>query len=178
MPLRKGPHILVMGVCGTGKTSLATRLAAMTGGALIEADDYHSAENVAHMAAGRPLSDADRWPWLDAIAIAASVAGQSGAVAIACSALKRRYRDRLRMRLGEVLLIHLSGNPALIRARLEARRDHFMPPALLDSQLYELEPPAADEPHLIIDVALSPEAQDAQVRAFLAGQGLELGERT
>lgn len=158
MPLRKGPHILVTGVCGTGMSSLAARLA--------------------HLAAGRPLGDADRWPWPDAIAIAANVAGQSGAEAIACSALRRRYRHRLRMRLGEVLLIHLAGAPALIRARLEGRRDHFMPPALLDSQLDELEPPTANEPHLIVDAALSPQAQDAQMRAFLAGQGLEPGERT
>jgi gluconokinase len=174
MALRNGPHVLVMGVCGTGKSSLAARLAAATGGALVEADDFHSAANVALMASGRPLTDADRWPWLDAIAEGATAAGRTGPVVIACSALKRRYRDRLRARLGDIALIYLTGEPALIRGRLEARRDHFMPPALLDSQLAELEEPAPVEAHLPVDAALSPEAQDALVHAFLFEQGLKL----
>jgi gluconokinase len=174
MAMRKGPHVLIMGVCGTGKSSVAARLAEATGGALVEADDFHSAANVALMASGQPLTDADRWPWLDAIAEGARAAEGEGLVAIACSALKRRYRDRLRANLGELALIHLTGDPALIRTRLEARRDHFMPPALLDSQLAELEPPAADEPCLTLDVALSPGEQDARLRAFLAGRGPDL----
>ncbi len=178
MTLRTVPHVLVMGVCGTGKSSVAARLAAATGGALVEADDFHSEANVALMASGKPLTDADRWPWLDAIAEGALRAGGEGPVAIACSALKRRYRDRLRARLGDLALVHLTGEPALIRERLEARRDHFMPPALLDSQLAELEPPSADEPCLTIDVALTPAEQDAQLRAFLAGQGLHMEDRT
>jgi gluconokinase len=176
MEIRGGPHVLVMGVCGTGKSSLASRLAAASGGTLVEADDFHSPANVALMASGRPLGDADRWPWLDAIAEAVGRAGQTGPVAIACSALKRRYRDRLRSGLGDMALIHLTGDPALIRARLEARLDHFMPPSLLDSQLAELEPPEADEPCLTVEVALSPAEQDAKVRAFLAELGL-VGER-
>jgi gluconokinase len=167
-----GPHVLIMGVCGTGKSSLGARLSAATGGALVEADDFHSTANVALMASGRPLGDAERWPWLDAIADGAIAAGKSGLVAIACSALKRRYRDRLRSRLGDLALIHLTGDPALIRARLEARPDHFMPPSLLDSQLAELEPPAADEPYLTVDAALLPAVQDAQVHGFLAALGL------
>lgn len=170
MSLREGPHVLVMGVCGTGKSSLAARLVAATGGTLVEADEFHSAANVALMASGQPLTDAHRWPWLDAIAAGVRAARPGAPVAIACSALKRRYRDRLRSRLGDLALIHLTGDPALIRARLEARRDHFMPPALLDSQLAELEPPAADEPCLVLDAALSPETQDAKVHAFLARQ--------
>lgn len=173
MVSREGPHVLIMGVCGTGKSSLAARLAKATGGALVEADDFHSTSNVALMASGRPLSDVDRWPWLDAIAEGARAAGQTGPVVIACSALKRRYRDRLRARLGDFALIHMTGEPALIRGRLEARRDHFMPPALLDSQLAELEPPAPVEAHLTVDAALSPEAQDALVHAFLREQGLK-----
>jgi gluconokinase len=177
MVSRVGPHVLVMGVCGTGKSSLAARLAAATGGALVEADDYHSAANVALMASGRPLTDADRWPWLDAVAEGARAAGRTGPVAIACSALKRRYRDRLRARLGDLALVYLTGDPALIRGRLEARRDHFMPPALLDSQLAELEPPAPVEPHLTVDAALSPAAQDALVQAFLTGRGMTWGEQ-
>ncbi|MBA3909349.1 MAG: hypothetical protein C0524_05555 [Rhodobacter sp.] len=174
MALRKGPHVLIMGVCGTGKSSLAARLAAATGGALVEADDFHSAANVALMASGRPLTDVDRWPWLDAVAEGARAAEPTGPVAIACSALKRRYRDRLRSRLGDLPLIYLVGEPALIHARLEARQDHFMPPALLDSQLAELEAPAQDEAHLRVDAALSPEAQDARVRVFLAERGLQV----
>jgi gluconokinase len=173
MTLGGGPHVLIMGVCGTGKSSLAARLAAASGGTLVEADDFHSPANVALMASGRPLGDADRWPWLDAIAESARVAGHKGLVAIACSALKRRYRDRLRDRLGAFAVIHLTGNPALIRARLEARPGHFMPASLLDSQLAELEPPAGDEPCLRVDAALSPAEQDAEVKAFLAGQRLE-----
>jgi gluconokinase len=173
---RGGPHVLIMGVCGTGKSSLAARLIAATGGTLIEADDFHSASNVALMASGRPLGDAERWPWLDAVAKAAAGAGRTGPVAIACSALKRRYRDRLRDGLGDLVLIHLTGYPALIRARLEARPGHFMPPSLLDSQLAELESPEADEPCLTLDAALSPAAQDTQARTFLAGLGL-VGER-
>lgn len=172
MAMRTRPHVLIMGVCGTGKSSLAARLAVTTGGALVEADDFHSATNVALMAAGRPLTDADRWPWLDAVAEGARAAGHSGEpVSIACSALKRRYRDRLRDRLGYLAVIHLVGEPALIRDRMEVRQDHFMPPALLDSQLAELEAPAPDEPHLAVDVALSPEAQVALVYAFLAELG-------
>jgi gluconokinase len=178
MVSREGPHVLVMGVCGTGKSSVAARLAAAMGGALVEADDFHSAANVALMASGRPLTDADRWPWLDAVAEGARAAGRTGPVVIACSALKRRYRDRLRARLGDLVLIYLTGEPALIRGRLEARRDHFMPPALLDSQLAELEPPAPGEAHLAVDAALSPEGQDARVRAFLREQGVMPEERS
>jgi carbohydrate kinase (thermoresistant glucokinase family) len=161
-----------MGVCGTGKSSLAARLAAASGGRMVEADDHHSPANLALMASGRPLGDADRWPWLDAIAAAAG-ADEAGLVAIACSALKRRYRDRLRERLGALALIHLTGDPVLIRARLEARPGHFMPPSLLDSQLAELEPPAPDECCLTVDAALTAAAQDAAVAAFLARLKIE-----
>jgi gluconokinase len=161
-----GPHVLIMGVCGTGKSSAAGRLVAVTGAVLIEADAYHPAANIAQMAAGSPLTDAQRWPWLDAVA--AAVAAQSGTVVIACSALKRRYRDRLRASLGPLVLVHLTGEPALIRARLEARRGHFMSPDLLESQLAELEPPGADEHSLRLDVALTPDEQDAQIMAYLA----------
>lgn len=168
MALRKGPHVLIMGVCGTGKSSLAERVAADTGGMLVEADDFHSAANVALMASGRPLGDAEREPWLDAVSQEAGRAAHGGLVAIACSALKRRYRDRLRHHLGPFALVHLTGAPALIRSRLEARSNHFMPPAMLDSQLAELEPPAPDEPSLTLDAALSPRDQDDLVRDFLA----------
>ncbi len=178
MSLQKGPHVLIMGVCGTGKSSLAARLAAATGGVLVEADNFHSAANVALMASGRPLTDADRWPWLDAVADGARAAGRTGPVAIACSALKRRYRDRLRAGLGDLAVIHLAGESALIRARLKARQDHFMPPELLDSQLAELEAPAVDEPCLTLDIALSPAEQDVRLHAFLAGLGLQTEDRT
>jgi gluconokinase len=167
MSARIGPHVLIMGVCGTGKSSVAGRLAALTGGALIEADDFHVPGNVAQMASGVPLTDAQRWPWLDAVGAAARAAAADGPVVIACSALKRAYRDRLRAHLHPLALVHLAGDPTLIGERLAGRSGHFMPPSLLASQLSELEPPHADEGALLVDVALTPAAQDALIHDFL-----------
>lgn len=152
-------YILVMGVCGAGKSTVAALLASATGGRLIEADDHHSEANVRSMSEGRPLTDEQRWPWLAAVAAAAADARRpaSGPVVIACSALKRRYRDRLREQLGPLTILHLAGPAALLKQRLEARRSHFMPPALLDSQLAALEPPGADEQALTFSVELSPD---------------------
>lgn len=152
-------YILVMGVCGVGKSTIASGLAATLGGRLIEADDHHSEANVRSMSEGRPLTDAQRWPWLAAVAEAAVEARReaNGPVVIACSALKRAYRDRLRDRLGPFPVLHLSGPAALLQDRLKARRSHFMPPALLDSQLAVLEPPGADEQALTFSVELIPD---------------------
>ncbi|PKR87320.1 hypothetical protein CXZ10_19920 [Pleomorphomonas diazotrophica] len=151
--------ILVMGVCGAGKSTVAARLAAALGGRLIEADDHHPEDNVRSMSEGKPLTDEQRWPWLAAVAEAAADARRqvSGPVVIACSALKRRYRDRLRDRLGPIAILHLAGPAALLRQRLEARRGHFMPPALLDSQFAALEPPGADEQAITLLVELGPD---------------------
>jgi len=161
-------YILVMGVCGAGKSTVAAMLAAATGGQLIEADDHHSQGNVRAMSEGRPLTDEQRWPWLAAVAAAAAEARREadGPVVIACSALKRRYRDRLRQQLGPLPILHLFGPVSLLRQRLTARRSHFMPPALLDSQLAVLEPPAADEEALTFSVELSPD--DIVATAVLA----------
>lgn len=165
----RSDYILVMGVCGAGKSTVAAKLAALTGGRLIEADDHHGADNIRSMSEGRPLTDEQRWPWLAAVAEAAVEARRqtAGPVVIACSALKQRYRDRLRARLGALPIVHLAGPAALLRQRLEARVSHFMPPALLDSQLAALEPPGADEDAITILVELGPDAIAACALAAL-----------
>jgi carbohydrate kinase (thermoresistant glucokinase family) len=133
-----------MGVSGSGKSSVADALAARLGWDLAEGDDLHSPANVAKMAAGRPLTDDDRTPWLARVAdwIDAELAAGHGAV-VTCSALRRSYRDVLRR--PAVLFVHLDGPRDLLAARLGARQGHFMPVALLDSQLATLEPPGPHE---------------------------------
>jgi carbohydrate kinase (thermoresistant glucokinase family) len=153
-----------MGVSGSGKTTIARALAREEGWILLEGDQFHPASNVAKMKAGAPLSDEDRWPWLRAIAAREDellAAGQSAAVA--CSALKRAYRDILIGSRPDTLLVYLCGSKALIAERMAARRDHFMPPALLDSQFATLEEPSPDEHPIIVDIGGQPDAviQDA-----------------
>ncbi|WP_051855218.1 gluconokinase [Thioclava atlantica] len=159
--------ILVMGVCGTGKTTIARRTAQAMGAAFLDADDFHPPENVARMAAGLPLDDSMRWQWLDRVAeaVAETTRREGAQVVLACSALKRTYRDRLRARLGPIHVAHLSGPPALIAERMTARPGHFMPVGLLDSQLADLEPPGQEEDALICDISRPPEALCAQIRA-------------
>ncbi len=139
--------ILVMGVSGSGKTSVAHRLVARLDGVFIEADDFHPQSNIALMSAGKALDDDHRWPWLKAVAEAAlkAAADHPGYVVIACSALKRIYRDRLRKMIGPMLIVHLNGPKQLIQERLSSRRAHFMPPTLLESQFATLEPLEDDE---------------------------------
>lgn len=143
-----------MGVSGVGKTSVAEALAARLGWAFQEGDALHPPENVAKMASGHPLDDADRAPWLAIIAArmqAWRAQGRSGVVT--CSALKRRYRDALSGGgPADQRLIYLRGNPALVGTRLSARRGHFMPPGLLDSQYAALEEPNSDEAPIVVDV--------------------------
>ncbi|SIS97124.1 gluconate kinase, SKI family [Roseivivax lentus] len=143
-------HVLVMGVCGTGKSSVASRLADRLGTQFIEADSYHSASAVARMSRGEPLTDADRWSWLDRIAEAAREAG--GDTVIACSALKRSYRDRLAAALEDLRIVHLSGSRSLVAERMAGRKDHFMPASLIDSQFALLEAPDGEDV-LTIDIA-------------------------
>jgi gluconokinase len=143
--------LLVMGVCGTGKSLIGQTVASELGAAFVEGDDFHSADNKRHMAAGLPLTDAMRWPWLDAVAQAAASARQQGPVVVACSALKEVYRDRLRRRLPSLSIAYLSGDPALIAARMSARNDHFMPVSLLESQLRDCEAPQGPD---VIAVAI------------------------
>ena len=155
---------IVMGVSGSGKTTIARALAREEGWILLEGDQFHPATNVAKMKAGTPLTDEDRWPWLHAIAAREDellAAGQSAAVA--CSALKRAYRDILIGSRPDTLLVYLCGSRALIGERMSARKDHFMPPALLDSQFATLEEPTPDEHPIIVDIGGPPDAviQDA-----------------
>ncbi len=142
-----GDAIVLIGVSGSGKSTVAKRLAPALGGSYLEGDDYHSSANVAKMRAGTPLTDADRWPWLDKLGAAIAEHGAGGrTVVVACSALRRAYRDRLSEAARRPLVfVHLTIDPATLRARMQARRQHFMPTALLDSQLKTLEPLAADE---------------------------------
>jgi carbohydrate kinase (thermoresistant glucokinase family) len=146
--------VVVMGVTGSGKSTVGALLAARIGLPFIDGDALHSEANKRKMAAGIPLDDADRAPWLDAIATALAEAP----VVVACSALKRSYRDRLRAGALDVQFIYLAGPPTLLAQRLGARSHEFMPPSLLESQLAILEPPGFDENALTIDIRLSPEA--------------------
>ena len=135
-----------MGVSGCGKSTVVEGLAAALGLARVDGDDLHTPESVAKMRAGTPLTDHDRWPWLDRIGERLGDAGAAPAgVVVACSALRRAYRDRLRAAAPGVQFVFLDGSPALIRARMQARRGHYMPPGLLDSQWRTLERPAPDE---------------------------------
>ena len=138
--------VVVMGVSGSGKSTVAAGIATALGLHFIDGDGLHSAANVARMQAGTPLRDEDRWPWLDRIGASLSDAGQwPGGVAIACSALKRIYRDRIRAAAPGVRFVFLDGPAALIGARMAGRVGHYMPSTLLESQLRTLEPPAVDE---------------------------------
>ena len=149
--------LVVMGVSGSGKTTVARGLAERLGWRFQEGDALHPPANVAKMAAGTPLGDDDRWPWLGAIAgviDAWRAEGTSGIVT--CSALKRAYRAVLVGARADVRLVFLSGDKALIAGRLAARKGHFMPPALLDSQFAALEPPGADEHPVVVDIGPEP----------------------
>ena len=136
-----------MGVAGVGKTTVGQALAVELGWPFLDADDFHPPQNVAKMAAGVPLRDADRWPWLDSLNL--KLKTQRCAV-LACSALKHSYRERLTREIGEFRFVYLHGSFELIAARLAARRHRFMQPALLRSQFEALEPPAQA---IAVDVA-------------------------
>lgn len=149
---RQARYVVVMGVSGSGKTEIARRVAEETNCPWLDADDHHPANNVEHMRRGQPLNDDMRWPWLEAVSRAAQARADHGApsdmpsiIFIACSALKRRYRDVLNRNLHPVTFVFLDGTRDVIKARLERRVGHFMPSALLDSQLADLEPPGPDE---------------------------------
>ncbi|TQK06864.1 gluconokinase [Herbaspirillum sp. SJZ107] len=144
---------IVMGVSGCGKSEVGQRLAQALGVSFLEGDAYHSASNVAKMAAGTPLDDHDRAGWLATlqVEIAAARAREEGLV-LACSALKRRYRDLLRAADPHLRFVHLSGPRDLIAERMRARTAHYMPASLLDSQLRDLEPLQDDEAGLLFDI--------------------------
>ena len=157
---------VVMGVCGCGKSTVGAALAQQLAVPFIEGDKYHPAANVEKMSAGVPLDDADRAGWLQALAdeIGAAKARGEGIV-VSCSALKRRYRDLLRQADPLLRFAHLHGPRDLIAARLAARKDHYMPPALLDSQLRDLELLQSDEAGVVLDVAQAPEELVRRIRA-------------
>lgn len=148
---------VITGVSGSGKTTIATLVSAALGCQFQEGDDLHPADNVAKMRSGTPLTDGDRMPWLHKIAAKIDdwrAKGESGV--LTCSALKRSYRDIIIGERRDVTLVYLKGSYELIRRRLAARHDHFMPLALLDSQFATLQEPAPDEHAIIVDVGGRP----------------------
>jgi gluconokinase len=164
------PLIVVMGVAGSGKTTVASHLAERLGVPFVEGDSLHPIANVKKMASGQPLTDEDRWPWLRAIGERMEVERSTGhGVVVACSALKRIYRDCLRREVhGKMHFILLDGSRQLISDRMKQRKGHFMPPALLDSQFATLEKPTPDEHAVILDIAHTPaELVDEAVRSIM-----------
>ncbi|EFL19064.1 gluconokinase [Streptomyces sp. C] len=159
--------IVVMGVSGTGKTTVGRLLAEALGLPYAEGDAFHPAANVAKMSAGVPLDDDDRRPWLDAIGgWIRDRAGLGGGV-VAASCLKHSYRDRLRAAAPDAVFVHLTGDRPLIERRMADRKGHFMPASLLDSQFAVLEPLRADERGFAVDVAGTPEEITARALAAL-----------
>jgi gluconokinase len=144
--------VVVMGVSGSGKTTIAEDLARRLGVVFAEADEFHPLANIEKMESGHPLSDDDRWPWLRGIATWIGEHADTGGV-LTCSALKRRYRDLLATAADRVFFLHLHGSRDVIAERIGARRGHFMPPSLLDSQFADLEPLQPDEPGAVIDIS-------------------------
>ena len=170
VPVTACRHILVMGVSGSGKTTIAHALARRLGFEMIEGDDLHPPANVEKMRAGIPLTDEDRRPWLeDLAAVLADRHSRRQGTVLACSALKRAYRDILRSAIPpeEAFVIELAADPDTIRHRMATRIGHFMPTALLDSQLATLEPLEADERGVIVDAGSPPSAVVAMAEAAL-----------
>lgn len=154
---------VVMGVSGSGKTVVGQALARSIGAQFIDGDDLHPPANVARMASGLSLRDEDRWPWLDL------VAGALGhpPVVVACSALKRVYRDRIRAKAPDTVFLHLDGSREVIAARMAERKDHFMPMTLLDSQFAALEPPGPDEVAVTVRIDQTVDGVVADLRAAI-----------
>ncbi|MGI5152654.1 gluconokinase [Plantactinospora sp. CA-294935] len=157
-PGRSTRHVVVMGVSGSGKTTVAEGISALTGLTFAEADEFHPESNVELMRAGVPLDDGHRWPWLRELAgWMAQRAAEGVSTVLACSALRRSYRDVLRQGPPSVDFVFLDGSAEVIRERISRRAGHYMPASLLDSQIATLERPAPDERVLTLDVAATPE---------------------
>jgi gluconokinase len=165
----KGLAVVVMGVSGAGKTVVGRRLSEALGAVFLDGDDLHSDSARAKMTSGHPLTDEDRWPWLDRIAAALREGlSRNVATVVACSALRRVYRERLRAGVGGGLLfVYLKADREMMRARVAQRRDHFMPASLVDSQFAALEPPDGEP-----DVAVLP--ADADLNAAIPKLAAEL----
>ncbi|WP_069814262.1 gluconokinase [Streptomyces sp. TP-A0874] len=159
------PLVVVLGVSGSGKTTIGVALANRLGLPYADGDNFHSPANIAKMRAGTPLDDEDRWPWLDAVGTWLARHRATGGV-VSCSALKRHYRDRLATAAPGVFFIHLDGSQQLISDRLGQRRGHFMPPGLLQSQFADLERLASDEPGATVSIEATP--HETVDRALLA----------
>lgn len=163
--------IIIMGVCGSGKSTLGIELANAIACPFLEGDMFHTSQAIKKMRAGEPLTDEDRWPWLDHLghAIATEVS-HGGVVIAACSALKRSYRDRLRERIAvPVRFVLLDGEREELRRRLSSRSGHYMPASLLSSQLEILERPQPDEAAIELDVGQAPAILCNQIIGWLAG---------
>ena len=158
------PPVVVMGVSGSGKSTVGAALAQRLRLPFVDADTLHPPANIAKMAAGEPLDDDDRYPWLERVG--GWLAGHRDGGVVSCSALKRKYRDQLRAHCPRVEFVYLSGSPELIGGRLAARSGHFMPAALLRSQFDALEPLGADEAGVTVDAG---QDTGAIVDAFVAG---------
>lgn len=171
-PARTKAILVVMGVSGSGKTTVAAMLAGALGCHFLEGDDLHPPANVAKMRGGTPLNDADRLPWLQAIAAEIDSwrrKGESGVVT--CSALKRAYREIIVGERPEVTLVYLKGTRELIARRMAARHEHFMPLALLDSQFATLQEPGSDEHPIAVDIGGKPAEIVAEVLRQLGARG-------
>ena len=169
MAASKLAAVVVMGVSGAGKSTVAKLIAARLDCPFRDADSFHPQANIEKMSRGEPLTDADRWPWLQAIAAWIAEHRAAGTTCVVtCSALKRVYRDIVTARQSaDVRLVYLKGEFDLIAARLAARKGHFMPPALLQSQFAALEEPAADEHAITVPIDATPEEIASQVIAAL-----------
>jgi gluconokinase len=159
--------VIIFGVSGAGKTTIGKLLAAQLGWQFYEADDFHPRSNIEKMRRGRPLTDEDRWPWLERLReqIALSLSAKENAV-LACSALKRAYREHLRVS-GDVKFVFLRGDYALIAERLRHRRGHFMNPELLRSQFADLEEPEPDEDVLPVELGRTPQELVEEIKTRL-----------
>lgn len=164
--------VVVMGVSGAGKSTIGAALAALLGVPFIDGDDLHTAEAVAKMRSGTPLDDADRWPWLDRVGARLTEAARDGGAVIACSALRTVYRDRIRAAAGEGLVfVHLSGRRDLITDRQAARKQHYMPAGLMESQFRTLEEPEGEPDVVSLDVSAAPEVLAERAVAELRKRG-------
>ncbi len=160
--------VVVMGVCGSGKSTVGAAIALNLNATFLEGDEFHPPDNVARMAAGIALTDGDRQGWLQALgAQLGSARREQRAVVLSCSALKRSYRDTLRQQASDLALVYLAGTPELLSQRMAGRSGHYMPPSLLASQLATLEPPQADEHALTLDIARAPQAIVQDVLVWL-----------